>query len=378
MFHRIDKKYEIELPLTTLFEAPTIARCAGILRARLAETSEKPRNSIAHVTATDEEPLRPFSALVTIQPGEGPISFFCVHGAGGNVLNFRDLARAMDQAQPFYGLQAYGVDGVTPPHETIEDMAAAYLTEVREVQAEGPYLLGGYSGGGLVAFEMAQLLAAAGHEVRLLALIDTFHPQMSPRRMTMRGRIARLREEKLGYVSELMVRPRDRVRHLINLRSIEAHRIRGEAVPFALRNFHMTRNFEMAAARYRPRTWAGPATLFRAAELAYIYRDAGPYYGWDRHVLGGMEVVPVAGNHSTIVLGRNGDVLARSLSAAIARARQPLDAIRPSKTIVTAAGEARPNALPQPHSERFVQDASTLPQVREAHSAGHQSSTAGE
>jgi thioesterase domain-containing protein len=117
----------------------------------------------------------PFRALVAVQRGGDRLPFFCVHGAGGNVLNFRDLARAMHPEQPFYGVQASGIDGVSPPHETIEEMAEAYVAEIRELQPGGPYLLGGYSGGGIVAFEMARRLTALGQEVGLLAFIDTFH-----------------------------------------------------------------------------------------------------------------------------------------------------------------------------------------------------------
>src|SRR4029077_8113983 len=118
-----------------------------------------------------------FRSLVTIQRGVDPlIPFFCVHGSGGNVLNFRDLSQAMGRSQPFYGLQSRGIDGVSRPHHSIEEMAAAYVTEVREVQPEGPYLLGGYSGGGVVAFEMAHQLTAAGEAVALLVMFDTFPP----------------------------------------------------------------------------------------------------------------------------------------------------------------------------------------------------------
>jgi phthiocerol/phenolphthiocerol synthesis type-I polyketide synthase E len=328
MFQRIAKKYGVELPLSTLFEASTIGDWAALLRPHL-DLAEPERGVVAKVTpiesveSVEGKVRRPFSPLVTIQAGKGWPPLFCVHGAGGNVLNLVDMARAMGSAQPFYGLQAYGVDGVTPPHETIEQMASAYLPKVRELQPEGPYLLGGYSGGGLVAFEMAQRLHAAGQEVKLLALIDTFHPEIPVRAVTMRARVSRLREEKLRYVAEALARRRDRLREPINQRAIDEHRARREPVPFALREFHLTRNFDAAAWRYRPRPWPGRAILFQAEQVAYIYRDAGPYYGWERHVLGGIEVVPVPGDHATVVLGRSAEVLVRSLGAAIARTQEP-------------------------------------------------------
>jgi thioesterase domain-containing protein len=180
-------------------------------------------------------------------------------------------------------------------------------------------MLGGYSGGGLVAFEMAQQLTAAGHEVKLLAFIDTFHPRMPLRAMTTRTRLARLRDERLRYVAEAAARPWERLRHASRLRAIEDHRARGEVVPLALREVYMTRRFVNAASRYEPKAWAGRATLFQAEELAYVFRDAGPAYGWNRHVLGGVDVVRVAGDHSTIVLGDNAAVIGRELRAALDR-----------------------------------------------------------
>jgi acyl transferase domain-containing protein/thioesterase domain-containing protein len=313
MFHRIGKKYGVELPLATLFEAPTIAHAAAVVRSRVGVSEEAPPVEATPPTAA--------SALVTIQPGGGSTPFFCVHGAGGNVLNFRDLARAMDVAQPFYGLQAQGVDGLASPHETIEDMAASYLAEVRALQPEGPYLLGGYSGGGLVAFEMARLLTEAGQDVKLLALLDTFAPDKPVRAVTMRMRAARLREEGLAYVAEFA---RGRIGALQQhrmLRAIEKPRARGQPVPLALRDFYVSRSFEKAALRFRPKTWSGRATLFRASRPAYVHRDGGPFYGWERHILGGVEVVEVPGDHATFVLGANAGVVARALSEAIAKVR---------------------------------------------------------
>jgi thioesterase domain-containing protein/NAD(P)-dependent dehydrogenase (short-subunit alcohol dehydrogenase family) len=346
LFHRMGKKYKIEFPLATLFEAPTIAQCAQLLRARLGVATPAqgaPGSQPEHSAPSDglNEPSALGGAraaspadgrgasngahrsLVCIQPGSGKRpAFFCVHGAGGNVLNFRDLARSMDRSQPFYGLQAHGVDGITKPYSTIQQMARAYVAEVVGMQQEGPYLLGGYSGGGVVAFEMAQLLTQGGREVRVLAFIDTFHPQMPIRAVTMRTRLVRVREEKLRYIAEAIARRRHVFRNAMELSTLEKHLARGEPIPFALRDLHMTRNFELAVSKYRPEPWTGRAMLFRAAKLSYIYRDAGPAYGWDKQVLGGVEIVRVPGDHATVVLGKNAEILVRSLTMAIERAQE--------------------------------------------------------
>jgi len=120
-----------------------------------------------------------WSSLVMIQGGDQRPPFFCVHAAGGNVLEYLDLARALGPDQPFYGLQAKGLDGKQEPHTTIKQMATHYIAEMREVQPEGPYLIGGRSSGGTIAFEMACQLSAAGQDVALLALLDTYPPVTS-------------------------------------------------------------------------------------------------------------------------------------------------------------------------------------------------------
>src|SRR6185295_19030205 len=140
-------------PLATLFQAPTVARLAAVI--------EK-----------DWTPA--WSSLVEIQPGGSRPAFFCVHALGGNVVEYYELARHLGEEQPFYGLQSQGFDGKRSPHTRVEDMAAHYIKELRELQPEGPYFIGGRSLGGMVAFEMAQQLRAQGQTIGLLALLDTY------------------------------------------------------------------------------------------------------------------------------------------------------------------------------------------------------------
>jgi thioesterase domain-containing protein len=114
--------------------------------------------------------------LVKIQSGGSKRPFFCVPGAGGNVIYFYHLARYLGSDQPFYGLQARGLDGEQMPHTQVEDMAAYYIEALQTVQPQGPYLLGGHSFGSYVAFEMARQLLHQGQEVALLAILDTPAP----------------------------------------------------------------------------------------------------------------------------------------------------------------------------------------------------------
>jgi phthiocerol/phenolphthiocerol synthesis type-I polyketide synthase E len=155
LFSQIDQKLGKNLPLSTLFEAPTVEQLANLLR--------------------DEDWTASWSSLVKMQAGDSRPPLFLVHAAGGNVLIYRDLARHLGSDQPIYGLQAQGLDGEQPFLTTIEEMAARYVQEVQTVQPEGPYFFGGYCMGGTVALEMANQLAAQGQEIGLVAGFETYN-----------------------------------------------------------------------------------------------------------------------------------------------------------------------------------------------------------
>ncbi|MBM3289540.1 MAG: hypothetical protein FJY92_05265, partial [Candidatus Hydrogenedentes bacterium] len=118
---------------------------------------------------------------VPIQPRGAKTPFFCVHPAPGTVFCYIALARAMGEDRPFWGIQAPSMYGANIHFSTIEESAAYYAEALKRVQPQGPYLLGGHSSGGQVSLEIARILRAEGHEVRLVALIDSFAPLPSRR-----------------------------------------------------------------------------------------------------------------------------------------------------------------------------------------------------
>ncbi len=149
----IERQTNRRLPISLLFQSPTIASLARIL--------------------SNEAWAPTWSSLVPMQPlGSGP-AFFCVHGLGGEVYDFLNLARELAPDRKVYGLQAVGLDGLVPRHKSVEEMAAHYACEIRSVQIEGPYHLMGHSLGGWLAYAVAQELSRQGQKVALLALVDT-------------------------------------------------------------------------------------------------------------------------------------------------------------------------------------------------------------
>jgi FkbH-like protein len=158
----IEKFERRDLTLSTILESPTVAKFAAVLAS-----SDTPK----------------FSCLVPLRETGSRPPFFSVHGVGGNVLSQRALALNLPPDQPFWSIQARGLDGSTVD-EDLRETAAVYIREIKAVQPHGPYFIGGGSAGGLFAYEMAQQLTRSGDEVGLLALGDTFnikYPKMISR-----------------------------------------------------------------------------------------------------------------------------------------------------------------------------------------------------
>jgi amino acid adenylation domain-containing protein len=156
LFAEIERKLGVRLPISALFESPTLAALAELVeRERGGETLD-------------------WSGLVRMRAGDGQAPLFLVSYAGGDVLPYRELVESLTPGLPVYGLHAPGVDRRTLPLASVEELAAHYVEQVRAAQPHGPYRLGGFCFSGIVAYEMARLLLEDGEELELLALIDAF------------------------------------------------------------------------------------------------------------------------------------------------------------------------------------------------------------
>ena len=353
LFAKVKRAFSVEFPISVLFEAPTIEHCAAMIRAAIKERSGvtvgrhlppfagvgmPSRSGATKGIGKDgegakvETPRSRYTHLVAMHPGEGgpKTPFFLVAGMFGNVLNLRHLAHLIGTDRRFYGLQARGLYGGEEPHETFEEMAEAYLTELRTVQPRGPYLLGGFSGGGVTAYEMAQALTRAGEEVALLVMLDTPLPLPLPR-LSLRDRALiqaqRFEERGPAYLGQWALS-----RYRWELKRL--HRRLEEPVPEQEEaSFHdeaIEQAFRRALGRYRLAPWPGHLVLFRPPlEIAYdlgggrlLDRDREYVYadnGWSTYVHQ-LDVFEVPGDHDSMVLEPSVRVLARKLREVIEEA----------------------------------------------------------
>ena len=206
LFVMIKKAYRVEFPISVLFEAPTIAKCAALIAERVgAEPSHG--GDDASVEAAAKLPQRRFTHLVAMHDGEGgpKTPFFLVAGMFGNVLNLRHLAHLIGHRSAV--LRAAGARALWRRGRRIAAFPRPqrdYIAELRQVQPHGPYLLGGFSGGGITAYEMARQLEAAGEEVALLVMLDTPLPMRPPlsRRDGALIKWQEIRDRGVGYFGD--------------------------------------------------------------------------------------------------------------------------------------------------------------------------------
>jgi thioesterase domain-containing protein/acyl carrier protein len=299
-FARLEMEFGVTLSLDVLLERPTVRLLAELLGA-----GPQPR-------------VR--RSVVTVQSGSARPPLFCLPGIGGNVLEFRRLASRLGPSQPVYGLPPVGLDDGQTPHATIEEMAAHAIAELQFVQPHGPYYLAGYSLGGVVAFEMALQLRAAGESTALLALLDSRlwspPPVLSAWQRLMLHARTLYGSSNHGRWHYL----RERARLLTNrlrrgdLRRAEDDLVEGLQLSESSRR--VARVHWQAWRNYRPRVYDGLITLL-VAQLHPHYadgaQDVDPTLGWARWTGKPVEVHFIKRTHAEILRMEELDVLSTRL-----------------------------------------------------------------
>jgi thioesterase domain-containing protein/acyl carrier protein len=314
MFAQIEKIFKVKLPLATLYEAPTIEELTKILRGETATSG--------------------WSPLVAIQLAGSRPPFFCMHGAGGTVLMYRDLSRHLSDDQPFYGLQSQGLDGSCAPLTTVEEMASLYINEIRRVQPHGPYFLGGYCMGGTVAFEVAQQLQAEGEPVALLAMFDTMNWHKIPLTIWSKSSHATQRlffhaasffsvdsAEKSKFLKEKFDTLKSRIPVWRGMLLSRFRTGTSNGVSDSLVLGQIWQANDRASWNYIPKSYPGMVTDIRPAKQYRVFSK--PDLKWDRLARGGQDVIVLPVNPAMMLVEPFVEHLAaamrRSIDAAIKR-----------------------------------------------------------
>jgi amino acid adenylation domain-containing protein len=295
MMTMIRNRLKRTIPLASLFRNSTIANLAKLLE----QSSDGSASSV----------------LVEIQPEGDEVPFFCVHPVGGSLFCYADLARELGRERPFYGLQAPGPGAFSEdsPHKsgtTIEEIAALYIREIRRVRPDGPYLLGGWSMGGLIAFEMARQLNQHGERVGRLVLFDTHPPPQNRDAIVERDELpilvrfaadmSRLIGKDQGDLQEQFHTLDINKQRAMLLDALKRDAVLAEDAPEEEMDHLLsvfTRN-AMAVDRYCLQRCEQRIVLFRAAE-AHAPKQLAQQ--WRRWAAGGVELCLMPGDHYSML-----------------------------------------------------------------------------
>lgn len=301
VMQRMEEAFGMNLPIATLLQAPTIEQFAQIVRRRGWSS--------------------PWSSLVPIQGTGSQTPLFCVHGAGANVILFRQLAQQLGSNQPFYGLQAQGVNEKYACHTRVEDMASHYIREIRSVQPKGPYFIAGYSFGGMIALEMAHQLLAESEQPSTVILFDTlctaakstpFANDVTSVPIVLRKIFRAPSRERSAYLSRFATAPVRAGRRWLHVMRLP-------------RRIKKVRKACLEASRlYTPQAYPGRLILFRSNHEP-LNRVGDPYAAWNAYALHGLESYEIEGNHENILLEPQVRFVAEQLRKCLNSATQAVE-----------------------------------------------------
>ena len=297
MMGRIENETRKRIPLATLFSNSKLSSLAKIIEA---QENENDWRSLVHI--------KPFGNLIPL---------FLIHGAGLNVMLYNTLINSLSIDQPVYGLQAKGLNGIDKPLETIEEIAAHYISEIKTEYPVGPYALAGFSLGGIIAFEMVRQMMATGDEVALLGMLDTIahtsDKHLSPGQKKKRN-IKFFFNQLIFNTLALIHEPGELKSKMFlwKIKSLERKfkslifRIRAhnayvagdkDKLPSFLHNVHEINN--RAGEDYVLKPSDVAIELFKAAHQTFYIEDKKTY-GWDKFARKGVNIHTVPGEHSTL------------------------------------------------------------------------------
>jgi amino acid adenylation domain-containing protein len=310
----IEKETGKRLPLATLFEHSTIEKLALKLNADLKEE---------------------WNTLVPIKTTGTKDPVYMIHGGGLNVLFYKPIVRYMNEDQPIYGFQALGLNKVVTPLNTLEEIAAAYITDLLKANPEGPYALTGYSFGGLLAFEMAKQLVEMGKKVKFVGIVDTYlglkDNKSSTGSWNMTKKVMRQFTKIPFLVRSFIDYPQDAFKYQLGVLKYKINQIypvfkipkvgsiKNGSEDLSPYEIEIYKTYAAAHKRYKITPAPINISLLRVKKRIYFIDDP-IYLGWKRYAKLGISVFEVPGDHASILHPPNDKEFARVLQAALDQA----------------------------------------------------------
>ena len=337
----LDESLKCSLGSTLILDYSTVEALVGYLVKEVL-SSEASESSKAGLPQDEKPEALSYSPLLAMHSGGSKPPFFCVPGSVGTAFYLHTLALHLGQDQPFYGLQALGLDDEVEPYTRIEEIAARHIEALQSIQPQGPYFLGGHSFGGKVAFEISQQLLSSGHQVALLAVLDIPAPLPNqPIRLDwddtqcmveLASLFGRLLGKKLevSYNDLALLAPDEQVNYvveqlkIINALPSEAGTKQGRGLVKVLKA-----NLQ-AMANYVPQeVYPTRIAFFRANEVHpwdaatwlsdEVLRDST--FGWSQLSMEAVEIHSVPGDHVTMMVEPHVQILAERLRASLEKAQ---------------------------------------------------------
>jgi thioesterase domain-containing protein len=309
---RIQQEMDLKISLEEMYEASTISKMADLIEIRQSSGEQ--------------------NCIVPIRPSGNRKPLFVIHGVGGNVLGYAELARSLHRDQPVYGIQAQSLTSSGPTLIHLEAMAAYYIEQMKRVQPTGPFAFLGLCFGGLVAYEMAQQLVANGEQVAFLGLLDTRQPGFEKEIITVRAlpKLAWMRMRQIRrHTRELSIRqwpPYVRTRLKSRLLRLLYRRMNsGNQANTSVTlsdTMRQVKEINLAASlRYTVRPYPGLVTLFRAEEdVSYLPED----FHWREYALSGVNIIQLPGDHGRILAEPSISVMAAAIEKSISQQHEIL------------------------------------------------------
>ncbi|MGL5874898.1 MAG: non-ribosomal peptide synthetase [Xenococcaceae cyanobacterium] len=306
LFAEIEKTFQQTLPMVSLLQASTLEQLANVLD-RSAESTM-------------------WRSLVPLQVNGSKRPLFLIHARGASILLYRNLTKYINSEQPVYALQPKGLDPKQEPLTRVEDMAAHYLEEIRTIQPQGPYQLGGYSLGGKIALEMAQQLRQQGERVDRLIFFDCRGEncfKRLPLKQRIKIHVENLWTKKHHYIIERAIDwqrwLKDKFKFSLQKKAIRIFKKLGLSLPLTLRNAAIEELNFRASRIYQPKFYKGKILLLRAIEwLGGVGCEIDEQLGWGDLAGEGVKIYDVPGNHFTIFDEPHVRQLAKVLETCIA------------------------------------------------------------